>query len=173
MANVPKSGRDSMPPKYKATAVPKIRPLAIVLLRRGERLLVMDCYDSVKRERFYRPVGGGIEFGETAAAAARREIREELDARLRQVRLAGVLENLFTCEGNRGHEIVFVYEAEFADNSLYRRKSLTIHEGDLKIPAVWKSLREMKRSRRPLYPDGLEDLLANRAFSGPLPKRRG
>lgn len=139
--------------------MPKIRPLAIVVFRKGDRLLLMDCYDSVKRERFYRPPGGGIEFGETAQAAARREIREELGAKIRRPRLLGVLENLFTCEGKRGHEIVFVFEAEFKDPKVAKKKSLVIREGDQRIPAVWRSPAQILRERRPLYPDGIDSLL--------------
>jgi 8-oxo-dGTP pyrophosphatase MutT (NUDIX family) len=40
--------------------------------------LVAHGHDSVKSEDFYRPLGGGIEFGELSEAALRREIKEEL-----------------------------------------------------------------------------------------------
>jgi len=44
----------------------QIRPLAIYLFRDGDRILVGEGNDPVKRETFYRPLGGGIEFGPDA-----------------------------------------------------------------------------------------------------------
>ena len=42
-----------------------IRPLALCLLRRSGSVLVNEAHDHVKNERFCRPIGGGIEFGES------------------------------------------------------------------------------------------------------------
>ena len=42
----------------------KVRPLAICVFRRGDRILAAEGYDLVKGETFYRPLGGRIEFGE-------------------------------------------------------------------------------------------------------------
>ncbi len=42
----------------------RVRPLAICVFRHHDRILVMEGYDPVKKEHFYRPLGGGIEFGE-------------------------------------------------------------------------------------------------------------
>ena len=54
-------------------ARPPIRHIAICVFRRGSRILVARGTDDVKRESFYRPLGGEIEFGETAVDALRRE----------------------------------------------------------------------------------------------------
>jgi ADP-ribose pyrophosphatase YjhB (NUDIX family) len=82
----------------------------------------VDGYDAAKGEIFYSPPGGGVEFGERAVDAARRELREELAAEVCGLTLLGVLENIFTFEGQPGHEIVFVFEARFADAALYERE---------------------------------------------------
>ncbi len=61
-------------------------------------------------------IGGGIEFGETAEAALRREFAEELGVTLGSVELLEVVENIFEFEGGRpGHEIVHVFGVDSAD----------------------------------------------------------
>ena len=136
-----------------------IRPLAICLFRHGGRVLVAEGYDPVKRETFYRPLGGAIEFGERATDALARELREELDAEITALRRLGVLENLFTFNGKPGHEIVLVFDGEFVDRALYEQPVLHGREHDgSTFRAGWKSL-EAFRPGEPLYPDGLLDLL--------------
>ncbi|WP_213001960.1 NUDIX domain-containing protein [Winogradskya consettensis] len=83
--------------------MPPIRPIALAVPRRGNDLLVFEYHDLTKGETFYRPLGGGIAFGEAAEAAVRRELQEELGAGLLDVRLAGVLENIFHAFGRDGH----------------------------------------------------------------------
>ncbi len=47
---------------------PHIRALAIGVIRRGDELLVYEGHDASKNKTFYRPLGGGIDFGEPAVA---------------------------------------------------------------------------------------------------------
>jgi 8-oxo-dGTP pyrophosphatase MutT (NUDIX family) len=84
----------------------RIRALAVCVVRRGEEILVFEGHDPVKGETFYRALGGGIEFGETGAKAAARELEEELGTRPRDLRYLATLENIFVFDGEPGHEIV-------------------------------------------------------------------
>lgn len=138
-----------------------IRPIAICVFQHQGHIPVSEEYDSVKDQRFYRPLGGGIAFGENSEQALRREIREELGAEIEQPRLLGVLENLFTYERRQGHEIVFVYDARFADPSLYRQPGLEGYEEgiDESFKAIWLSLEALVRNDPPVYPEGLRELL--------------
>jgi hypothetical protein len=43
----------------------EIRPVALCVFRNNDGILVFEGYDDVKGETFYRPPGGGIEFGES------------------------------------------------------------------------------------------------------------
>ena len=63
-------------------------------------------FDSVKKEIYYRPLGGGIEFGEYGIDAIQREFQEELGVDLNNLKYLFTMENIFTLNGNRGHEIV-------------------------------------------------------------------
>ncbi len=67
----------------------RIRPTAICVLRRGDELLVYEGYEPVRQFGYARPLGGGIDLGETSAAAVVREIREELGAEITDIALLG------------------------------------------------------------------------------------
>ncbi|WP_035992965.1 NUDIX hydrolase [Leptolyngbya sp. KIOST-1] len=137
----------------------RIRPISICLLRRGEDILVHESYDSVKDRGFARPLGGGIDVGETSAEAAIREIREELGADIAGVELLGIVENIFVYEGKPGHEIVFVYDGRFVDESLYDRESLDVVEGNRQFKAVWRSPAALRDGPHRLVPEEIWRLL--------------
>jgi len=138
----------------------KIRPLAIGIFRRDDRILVREGYDPIKQQTFYRPLGGGIEFGEQAAETVVRELREEIGAEMINPRYLGALENLFIYNGKPGHEIVLVFAGELTDPALYERETWVGHEdGGEEFIVVWKPLADFAAGQAPLYPDGLLPLL--------------
>lgn len=138
-----------------------IRPVALGVLRRGREILVFDAHDSVTGERFHRPLGGGIEFGERAHEAVVRELLEETGFNVLVDRLLGVLENVFTHEGRDRHEICFVFEVTFEDGEVYDRQGFEVVDvvggEEVRLPAMWV---DPHRLEAPLYPDGLRELLA-------------
>ncbi|WP_431874197.1 NUDIX hydrolase [Micromonospora marina] len=138
-----------------------IRAVAVAVPRRGDDVLVFEYHDSTKDETFYRPLGGGIDFGETAEAAVRRELREELGVELLDVRLLGVLENLFHAFGRDGHEIVFIFDCRIADQSVYERDAVGEIRDDTGTKVMWRSLNSFDAGS-PLYPAGLVELLSER-----------
>ena len=138
----------------------KIRPLALAIIIHNGRILVAEGYDTVKEQHFYRPLGGGIDFGEHGADTVARELREEIAAELADVRYLGAVENIFTFNGRRGHEVILLYTATLADPALYTRETMESHEDDgTAFTAVWKPLADFGPGAPPLYPDGLLDLL--------------
>jgi len=116
---------------------------------------VGEASDSVKGETFYRPLGGGINFGESAHDAVIREIKEEIGAELAEVRQISVLENMFTYQGKPGHEIVFVFEGKFADQSLYARSKWDTSTEPGWSRFLWKPVSVFHAGAEKLYPDGL------------------
>jgi len=108
---------------------------------------------------FYRPLGGGIEFGEHSAEAMAREILEELGLACEPLGLVGVLENRFVHYGNPGHEIVFVHRARFVDPTAYKG-DIPFVESQFTSHARWLPLADFLSGQRKLFPDGLVELLA-------------
>lgn len=140
-----------------AMPAPSIRVIAICLFQHNGSILVAEGIDSVKNERFARPLGGGIEPGETSREAVVREIREETGQEITDLRLLCVLENLFTYEGKSCHEIVFVYDGSFADTSLTTRGEIPMVEDRWHGIAKWRPLNWFDEQCR-LVPDGLSNL---------------
>lgn len=139
----------------------KIRAIALCVFRHGDRILVHKGYDRVKDQAFYRPLGGGIDFGESSQEAAIREIREELGVESEQMVLLGVIENRFELNGKPGHEIVFIYDGVFTDATLYDTPVLVGHEGKKSFDAIWIDLKQVAQETVPLYPPGLFALLTS------------
>jgi 8-oxo-dGTP pyrophosphatase MutT (NUDIX family) len=139
----------------------QIRPIVLGIIWRGDELLVFEAYDWVKDETYYRPLGGGIEFGERSQDALLREFREELGVELVGVRYLTALENIYTRNGQIGHEIVLLYEASLGDPAFYEREIFEVHEEIETLPAYWMPLHKFQVESIPLYPDGLLELLTD------------
>src|SRR4051812_6931891 len=93
----------------------RIRPIAICIFMKGDRTLVAEGYDVAKKQTFYRPLGGGIKYGERSQDAVVREVREEIGAEAINLRYLATIENIFTYNGEVGHEIVQVYRGDLAN----------------------------------------------------------
>ncbi len=156
-------------PATLPTPPSRIRPIALCLFRHQGRILVGNGFDAVNGIPYCRPLGGGIEFGERGQEAIVREIREELGAEIEQVEQLGLLENLFTCDGRPGHEIVLLFDATFTDRSLYDRPVLHGYEegaAQETFTAEWKTLDELEAGPTRLVPEGLLEFLRGLAQTG-------
>ena len=131
----------------------RIRPIAICVCRDGERILVAEYCENGRL--YYRPLGGAIEFGERGEEAVRREFREEIASDLTDVRYLGMLENIYSIEGQRAHQIVLVYDGRLADVRLYEKEVIQGDELGDPFKAVWKRLDEFGPGDPPVYPNGL------------------
>lgn len=139
---------------------PQIRPLALCLFRNADKILVAEIHDPLKGPTFYRPLGGRIEYGEYAHQTIVREMQEELGAQVTGVHYLFTLENIFSYQGEIGHEIVLVHDGTLADSHLYNRETIQGREDDESaFTAVWKSLNDFEAGRQLLYPSGLLERL--------------
>ena len=92
-----------------------IKAMAVIRRPRDRALLVSESPEPL----FQRPLGGHVEFGEYAADTIHREFLEEIDQVVTDVRLLGVLENIFGWRGGTEHEVVFIFAAAFASAAAY------------------------------------------------------
>jgi ADP-ribose pyrophosphatase YjhB (NUDIX family) len=123
----------------------RIRVITVCVIRIRDSILILGGYDTIEGRHFYRPPGGEVEFGETTEEAMKREIREELSLGISSLKLLGVLENIFIYEGEKGHEIVYVYEVRFTDVSAYERDRFELLEDSGEVWSVrWRKLELLR-----------------------------
>jgi 8-oxo-dGTP pyrophosphatase MutT (NUDIX family) len=140
-------------------SAPEWREVALCVFRRADRILVSEGVDRVDGEVFLRPPGGGIEVGESPQQAVVREIEEELQLAVQDVRLLGVLRNEFTFEGRSCREITHVFEADFVEPTTYDRDEIPLFEHDWRT-ARWMAISSWAANTSlQLYPSGLRELL--------------
>ncbi|NEP14972.1 MAG: NUDIX domain-containing protein [Symploca sp. SIO2C1] len=131
----------------------RIRVLALGLIRQGDRTFLSEGYDPIKQEIFYRALGGGVDFGETSYDALNREFQEELQAELTNIKYLGCLESLFVCKGKAGHEIIQLYQCDFADPKFYQLDQVEFTEGDRQTKALWLDIKQCKSGEVRVVPE--------------------
>jgi 8-oxo-dGTP pyrophosphatase MutT (NUDIX family) len=138
----------------------EIRVIVLALIRDNERIFVSEGYDKTKQSFFYRALGGGVEFGETSRLALEREFQEEIQADLTNIHYLGCIENLFIFDGKQGHEIIQLYQCDFADPKFYQIGSLTFSETpEHKHRALWVDISRFKSGELRLVPEVFFDYL--------------
>lgn len=136
-----------------------IRTVAIGVIRYGDRLLLMAVKERDGLTKGWRPLGGGIDFGERAAAALVREIAEEIGAAIKPPVPLTIVENLFTHNGVAGHEIHFIFTAEFADPAAAARERHDFGDGGVDNVAEWVEIAHFRDGSERLFPEGLLALI--------------
>jgi len=130
----------------------RIRIKALCLIVHEGRALVAKRRDRVTNQAFYRVLGGDVEFYEPSEAGVRREIREELNSELENLKLLEVVENRFVFEGKKGHEIVFLFAGDLARKDLYEQRTIRAVEGGKGFEAEWIPTQDILVGATPLYP---------------------
>lgn len=115
----------------------------------------MPVPDDSGATKGWRFLGGGIEFGERAEDALARELREEIGAAAIVGRQIAIVENIYEHHGIRGHEIVFVHEAEIVDSVLLARETIPVLDDEVTPVAHWIAFAAFANGREKLLPAGL------------------
>jgi ADP-ribose pyrophosphatase YjhB (NUDIX family) len=134
----------------------RVKAFAVVLDEDGAHHAVARM-STPEHPAFHRPLGGSIELGEHSSVAVVREIAEELEATLVDPELLGVLENVFTIDGETGHEVVFVYGGRLAERDVVPAGGRAFLDVDEPGWVEWR--RTSGESDLPLFPEGLQSLI--------------
>ena len=129
----------------------EIRPIALGLAIKDNKLLVSEGFDKVKNETFYRCLGGGIEFLEKSKEAQKREFLEEINIDITVKDFLGISENIFTYQGRKAHELILFYSIDISDEN-YKEEYKVIDDHGETI-AKWIDIDEFKNKNKILYPE--------------------
>ena len=141
----------------------RIRTKALAWIEDKGFLFVVKLHDIVKGDDYYRPVGGSVEFGERAHKAVVREVQEELKTEIALVAPPFVVENLFTCDGETGHEVDFLFPARFTDISFYQHKIYDLVEANGEnADALWIPIADCITGKLRLVPEELNQWYLNK-----------
>lgn len=91
--------------------------VACILEHNGRVLL-----NQGKGEDFWNMPGGRVKAGESSENAIKREMQEELNINVKDVKLINVSENFFMYAGKEYHELLHVYSVSFDDNELINKQ---------------------------------------------------
>jgi ADP-ribose pyrophosphatase YjhB (NUDIX family) len=142
---------DELPPRER------IRVIVVGLLIYEGRILGETYPATAHHGLFVRAPGGGIDFGETADHAIRREFAEELGVVLDGIRLLGVTENIYAAAEKSGHEIVHVYHVRSDElERLAPHERLPVRDSDTTV--AWYDLADLRSGTPPFFPHGVLDL---------------
>ena len=129
----------------------EIRPIALGLAVKNNKLLVSEGFDKVKNETFYRCLGGGIEFLEKSSEALKREFSEEINIDITVKDFLGTSENIFTYQGKKAHELILFYSIDISDDNYQEEYKVIDDHGE--TIAKWIDIQEFKNKSKILYPE--------------------
>ena len=119
----------------------EIRPIALGLAIKNNKLLVEEKFDKVKNQTFYRCLGGGL----------KREFKEEINTDIVVKDFLGISENIFTFNGKNAHELILFYSIDIADSD-YKDEYNIIDRGG-EFSAKWIDIDDFKNKSKILYPE--------------------
>ncbi len=130
----------------------RIAVKVICIIEHDGRLLLDKGYDKIKNETFFRIIGGSVNFGEKAEEALRREMREELNSEIENLQFLKVIENIFIYEGEKGHEIAFLYKGDLSNKEIYKKDFVHVLDDVEGLPAEWVPISDILEEKIIFYP---------------------
>jgi ADP-ribose pyrophosphatase YjhB (NUDIX family) len=123
--------------------------LRAIIIHDGKILL---CVNPETRT-YYLP-GGHLEFGETVDECLRREMREEIDREIGGIEILAPLENFYTRDGERLHEINLIVRTTVLGDGLESIKALESH-----VTYAWVPIGRLSEIK--LLPESIRKYIIN------------
>ena len=138
-----------------------ISPKALFLAVNGNKLLVHGILSNEVEKSIMRPPGGRIEFGEYSETTIRREMQEELNSTISNLRFLGSLENIFQDpQGNQYHEILFIYSGALDKKELYEEDTARrADETGRVVEYRWIPIKDLLNHTQLIVPEGIDKFL--------------
>ena len=145
---------------------------ALGLAWRDGRLLASEVHADDGSVKGVRPLGGTVEFGESWRETLVREFMEELSIEVEVTGAPIVMENLYSHEGQVGHEILFLADIALPASKILSQDWITYRENNgTTCRAGWFDLESLERDGPTLFPMGLGDVLRDPRVVQALPDR--
>ena len=125
------------------------------IFRYGNKILLHHDLNSIH----YTLPGGRVKEGETTEETLRREIKEEMGQEVKIIKSVSFMENLFTDNKKKYHEILVTYELEFIDKSMYEKEVIPTIEKDKELEFIWYDIDKLNDII--FLPNALKDLIVN------------
>ena len=113
-----------------------------------------------------RPLGGHVEMFERSGQTIKREIREEINSGISNLRYLGTIENIFTSKGKKEHEVCFIYSGELTNRKLFSKDIIYRNEDGRDEEAMWIPEAKLKRMKRNIVPRGIDRYLFGASNAG-------
>lgn len=117
--------------------------VAGLIIKEGKLLTVDICNNG-----FYCLPGGHVHLGESSLEAIEREMGEEVGLTCKKATLLSIIENFFSAEGTKFHEVCYYYLYEPNEDVEVKDYScIENDEGELKnLDFKWLELEKLKES---------------------------
>ena len=125
------------------------------IFRYGNKILLHHELNSIH----YTLPGGRVKEGETTEETLKREIKEEMGQEVKIIKSVSFMENLFTDNKKKYHEILVTYELEFLDKSMYEKEIIPTIEKDKELEFIWYDIEKLNDII--FVPKALKDLIVN------------
>jgi ADP-ribose pyrophosphatase YjhB (NUDIX family) len=130
---------------------PLLRAEGIIINKDRIKILVQCDLE----ESFYRFPGGGIEFGESASEAIKRELIEEFDLQISVGDLACINESIVEYEGKRRHDCTLIHWCTGGHKVI----EPIIHNERPEVQLTWRTIEQLKK--KPTYPEGILEFITS------------
>lgn len=106
----------------------------------------------------YALLGGRIGIGESSEYTIKREVKEELGREIEITGYISTIENFFELKGEKYHEIMFIYKAEFKNKEDKNiKETLKNIEGKDYLQYEWLDINKL--DNYPLKPESIKTIL--------------